>query len=249
MQPLPNVRGSSLHFRDRSRCTRKLLSRLLTEGTISRNDRVLAIGATEFERDLFRDFGFPDVTLTGFAGESDVDARNLPFDSDSFEIVFEEAVLHHLDRPHLGAFEMYRVASKSIIICESEENLFTNLLAKLGIAESYEVSAVRDEGGLTGGVNNTQIPNHVYRWYRSELPKVFRSLDPTRPPEYTVERSVQLYGKLGAAGRFLESLTSLLLPGFGNSFAFHLRKHGGPLLPWLTKENGSIRLASSSRSR
>ena len=99
------------------------------------------------------------------------------------------------------------------------------------------------EGGSTGGVNNTQVPNHVYRWYRSELPKVFRSLDPSREPVYTVERSLQLYGQLGPVGRLIESAASALLPGFGNCFAFHLQKRAGALQPWLAEADGVVRFS------
>ena len=30
------------------------------------------------------------------------------------------------------------------------------------------------------------------------------------------------------------------------SFAFHLRKHGGPLLPWLSAQNGNIRFSNTA---
>ena len=50
------------------------------------------------------------------------DAYDLPFDDDSFDLVFAGNLLHHLTRPDDAIREMARVSRDSIAICEGNRN-------------------------------------------------------------------------------------------------------------------------------
>ena len=50
----------------------------------------------------------------------------------------------------------------------------------LNFAEKYELSAISssDEFGDQGGVDNTSIPNYIYRWTEHEIEKLVNSYNP-----------------------------------------------------------------------
>ena len=77
---------------------------------------------------------------------------------------------------------MYRVARKGVLIIEARDSLLMKTMVKLNVAEKYEISAVthQDEYGDYGGVDNTEIPNYVYRWTEREVNKLLKSLDPSK---------------------------------------------------------------------
>lgn len=230
----------------RSRATIALLCHALDAGSLTLQDEVLVIAAGPFERALFCELGFQNVTYSNVADdEVPVDARCLPFPDASYDLVFVEAALHHLDRPHSAIYEMVRVSRRSVVICETQQHWLQDLMIKLGVGEEYEISAVADHGGASGGVNNTGIPNHVYRWAPGELLKVFRSLEPARTIDANVEYAWDLHGKGGIAGKIACSVGHRVLPRLGNCFALHFNKARSKIQPWLTEEHGFPTLAHS----
>lgn len=46
------------------------------------------------------------------------DAADLPFETDSFDVVFEANLLHHLDEPQRAVAEMTRVARQAVVVLE-----------------------------------------------------------------------------------------------------------------------------------
>tara|TARA_B110000438_G_C15780364_1_gene636031 strand:+ start:826 stop:1002 length:177 start_codon:yes stop_codon:yes gene_type:complete len=52
------------------------------------------------------------------------------------------------------------------------------LLVKLGYVADYELRAVFDNECLHGGVNNSEIPNFVYRWTENEVEKTINTFMP-----------------------------------------------------------------------
>jgi hypothetical protein len=89
---------------------------------------------------------------------------------------------------------MVRVSRRSVVICENLDNLLLRLMLRLGMAEKYEVSAVKAHNGKFGGMNGSHVPNFVYRWLRGELVKVFLSLDPTQKAWVQVTYAWDNYG-------------------------------------------------------
>ena len=90
------------------------------------------------------------------------------------------ACIHHCSRPHNAIIEMYRVAKKGILVIESKDSFFMQLMIKLKLAEEYELSAINNPDSFDdqGGVDNTNIPNFVYRWTEHEVKKLINSYNP-----------------------------------------------------------------------
>lgn len=223
-----------------SKATRRLLADELETGRFFKDDAVLTLGAGIHEMDVFSDAGFTNVTHTNIDQDTPIDARTLPFPADTFDIVFTEGTLHHLDKPHQAIYEMVRVSRRSIVICETQDNFLMRLLLWIGIAENYEVSAVRTHGGRSGGLNGTDIPNYVYRWRSGELDKVFKALNPVKPAWVRVVYEWDNYGAGGIIGDLVCRMGNFFMPKFGNCFALHYDKTKGTLFPWLSETRQGI---------
>ena len=70
---------------------------------------------------------------------------------------------------------MYRVSKKGVLIIESNVSLIVRTAVKLNFAEEFEISAVKS--GSTG-VDDTNIPNYIYRWTEREIYKLINSYKP-----------------------------------------------------------------------
>ena len=168
---------------------RKVLTKLLREGLLETDQAVLAVCAGTAEQDLFLELGFTNVTLTnveipalppddtsiGWAVEN---AQQLSFSDGHFDFVFVSDGLHHCSAPHTALLEMYRVSRIGVIVIESRDSMIMRMAVKLGLSPDYELEAVFDHNGTAGGMNNTGIPNYIYRWTEHEFRKVIRSYDP-----------------------------------------------------------------------
>ncbi len=67
-----------------------------------------------------------------------IDASNLPFPCNSFDIVSVHDGLHHIPKPAQAVKEMMRVAKKGIIIIEPAKSFITEIAILLGISLRYE---------------------------------------------------------------------------------------------------------------
>ena len=141
------------------------------------------------DRNVFMELAFIDVVITNIDNDFSSktiypyswDKQNLEeltFPDNSFDYVVVHAGLHHCRSPHKALLEMYRVAKKAIIAFEPTDNFTVRLMQKINLAQTYEYTAVIANEGKSGGVNNTQIPNYIYRWTKAEIEKVINSYDP-----------------------------------------------------------------------
>ena len=142
---------------------------------------ILAVCAGQFERNLFEKLNFTNCTVTNIS--TGHDAHDLPFEDQEFDVGFVHAGLHHCRRPHQALTELYRVSSRTIVI-ESRDSSVMRIATTLSLSESYEVSACAANDWKSGGVDNTPVPNYVYRWTEREIEKVVRSYDPTGDPAF-----------------------------------------------------------------
>ena len=85
--------------------------------------------------------------------------------------------IHHSSKPHNAVLELYRVSSKGVLIIEANDSIISRLACKLGFSEEYELSAVK-KNITSGGVDNSIIPNYVYRWTEREIIKLNKSFEP-----------------------------------------------------------------------
>ena len=158
---------------------------------LATTDSVIAVCAGSRERDVFAELGFTNVLITNlddritdeaaFApfGWSLQDAQNLSASDASFDFAFVADGLHHCSSPHKALLEMYRVSRKGLIAVESRDNLLMRVATSVGLSPEYELEAVIGNDFKWGGVDNTAIPNHIYRWTESEFKKTISSFDPS----------------------------------------------------------------------
>ena len=72
---------------------------------------------------------------------------------------------------------MYRVSTKGALIIEARDSFISKIACKFKFSEEYELSAVK-KNITTGGVDNTNIPNYVFRWTEREILKLLKSYKP-----------------------------------------------------------------------
>jgi SAM-dependent methyltransferase len=180
-----------------------VLADLLAEGTLARSDSILAVCAGERERDLFSRLGFSNVVISNIDEEENLacpppfvwshqDAQSLTYDDFSFDFSFVADGLHHCSSPHRAMLEMYRVARKGIVVIESRHSLLMRIANRVGLSPEYEVEAVVGSEFERGGVNDTSIPNYIYRWTESELMRTIKAFSPYGPPKFRFSYGLNL---------------------------------------------------------
>jgi SAM-dependent methyltransferase len=191
----------------RSDFVERVLSDLMRDGVLTRSTSVLAICAGLPERDTFAKLGFANVVISGLdhrVNEEDLhpfawrreDAQDLTLEDDSFDFAFVSDGLHHCSAPHRAMLEMYRVAKRGIIVFESRDSVLMRLACRIGLSSEYELEAVVSDDFSRGGVNNSGIPNFVYRWTEAEFEKTIRSFNPRGQHDFRFFYALNLpYGR------------------------------------------------------
>jgi SAM-dependent methyltransferase len=242
-----------------------VLTTLMSDAELRVSDSILAVCAGSAERDLFVRLGLLNSVISNVDDRmtraqfepldwSYEDATNLTFPDGSFDFALVADGLHHTSAPHRAMLEMYRVARRGIVVIESRDNLLTRLASRLGLSSEYEVEAVIDNDFRQGGLDNTDVPNYVYRWTESEFTKTIRSFDPigrhgfrffyalNLPYERTELNRNELKARvLGLADPVLGLVTRVFKKQC-NSFAMVALKPRIPddLWPWLALDDGRV---------
>ena len=221
---------------------RRTLQRLLDEGIADTAMSVLVVAGGALDRDVLHAAGFRDVTVTNIA--EGVDAEELPFEDDSFDLAVVSAGLHHCRSPHRALLELYRVARRAAVALEARDSALLRLATRLNALEDYELTAVAANDFRGGGVQDTAIPNYVYRWTEREVEKTIRSYAPHARHRmrffHELEIPFSVVDMTGgplrrtAARVALPALRALtrVAPKQANLFAFAVVKPG-ELQPWL----------------
>jgi SAM-dependent methyltransferase len=238
------------------------LRRLLGQGRLRRDMRVLLVCGTQLDRDVFHALGFDDVLITNLNdqhGESELapfrwgreDVESLSFPDNSFEVVVVRHGLHHCRQPHKALCEMYRVAQTGVLLFEPCVNPLVKLGQKFRVGQTYEVHAVADNGLVQGGVNNTAIPNLVHRWTACEVMQTLRAFAPEYDFSTWVDYHMEIHwndlrskrNKLPlflAAGAWpLLWLITRIYPKLANTMAVYVEKPG-QLQPWLRQDGDGV---------
>ena len=111
------------------------------------------------------------------------DAQNIASPDESFAQIIIANALHHCRYPHRALVEMYRVAGRGILCFENRDSALMRLAARFGMAQQYEYEAVYGNAMKFGGVDNTAIPNYIYRWTEREIHKTVATFAPEVVPK------------------------------------------------------------------
>ena len=228
----------------------------------NKNASILVIGGGTNDKLVFQENGFIDVTISNIdERQSDNEyypyrhcfqnAENLSYKDNEFDYVIAHATLHHFSSPHRGLTEMYRVSKKGVVVIESRDSWLMTLLIRFKVTPDYETAAIYDNNCKYGGVNNTCIPNYIYRWTEHEIEKTIKSFAP-----YVRHKILYRYGsdKPSATKRSksfykkiiinilspIYNLTVKFFPKQQNLFAFFITKPVIPddLQPWIKFDDG-----------
>ena len=159
----------------------------LIQKYLNQESKILVVGSGLNDYQIFQEAGFTNVTFSNFNGTmmdninfEQIDINNIKKENESYDFVVAHACIHHCSKPHAGILEMYRVAKKGVLVIESRDSLLMKIMIKLKISEKFELSAISsgDQFGDHGGVDNSNIPNYVYRWTETEITKLINSYDP-----------------------------------------------------------------------
>jgi ubiquinone/menaquinone biosynthesis C-methylase UbiE len=145
---------------------------------------ILIVGGSYRDANVVYRAGFRRITLSNIEPMADaektslVDAKltllyadleNLPFPDNSYDVVLAHEVLHHCRSPHRALLEMLRVCRKHVILMEPNDSLTMRVLIKLRFSFPYELPAVTSNNYEKGGVQNSNIPNYIYRWNKRSV--------------------------------------------------------------------------------
>lgn len=222
----------------------------------------LVVAGDETDRDALAAAGFTDVTISNLGRRDDaealapfrwahLDAEALELAEGSFAQVVAHMGLHHCASPHRALLEMYRVASRAVLAIENRDSLLLRLAGRAGLVGDFELEAVRDGGYRAGGLRNTGVPNHVYRWTEREIEKTIGSADPAhavrieffhnlRFPEQRIGEARGLRRMAFAAARAPVAAVARLFPSQANVFAFLIDKGARRLRPWMDSSGGRM---------
>ncbi len=243
----------------RQRFVERVLGEILRYDGTATSATWLAVCGGQTERDSFLKIGLRDATISNFDARvsgSDVlpftwsaqNALQLAFADRSFDYAFVSDGLHHCSSPHRALLEMYRVCRRAIIVIESRDSALMRLAEATGLTARYEIAAVIGNDFVFGGVDNTAVPNHVYRWTEREFEKTIQSFDPTSKHRFQYYYDLNLPKRTGSVGVFLRAvappltLFTRVFPRQCNTFAMIAHRPRDPedLWPWLRRDGEKI---------
>jgi ubiquinone/menaquinone biosynthesis C-methylase UbiE len=239
----------------------RVLTTLLQDGTLTRDDSILVICGGTTDIDTLRQIGFRDVTISN-VDERHIekvrpyrwirqDAEQLTFPDRSFDWTMVHAGLHHCASPHKALIEMCRVSRNGAVVIEARDSTLVRVGAAFGFADHYEIEAVVTNGWTQGGVQNGPIPNFVYRWTEREVRKTIESAFPHKVNDirffYAMRDPFERLSMSGIGKRVmavglwaLARAMHVLMPKQCNSFGFVIRDTG-ELKPWMDPTGGGMR--------
>jgi SAM-dependent methyltransferase len=246
---------------------RESLEKLLHEGQLQKDHRILVLCAGDKDKQVFEGLGFENVTISNLSknlrpdefapfGARAFDAEEIACDDGEYDYCVVHAGLHHCQSPQRAILEMYRVAKTGILFIEPNDSAFIRLACRLGFAQEFEVASTIGKTNFKGGgLRFGGIPNFVYRFTAREVEKCIETNAPYARHHYRVLLRMQVYWEayrlhrsafVRLGSRLARPIVSLLgtLPWFANNIAVAVLKPdlGRELHPWLTQLDGEIQL-------
>lgn len=243
---------------------KKFYEKIINKIIIDKNSKILVVGGTKYDSNIFEKNNFLNVTISNLDKNNDYypykhslqDLRKLNLEDDSFDYVVANACIHHTSRPHQAILEMYRVSSKGIIVIEGNDSLLIKIANYFGMSQEYELSAVisGDYSHDLGGVDNTNIPNFVYRWTEREVYKLISCYEPQFNHEinfyydsdFEGYKNVKKTNLISPILFLLETITKfyfLIFKKEKNLFSFFINKSERKLNDWISNvENKKVEI-------
>ena len=240
--------------------------KIVREKIKSRAASILVCGGGALDKAVFEELEFHDVTITNLdtrIGANDYspfkwkfeNAEALSFDDCAFDYVVIHAAIHHASLPHKLLTEMYRVSKRGLLAFENRDSVTMRLLERLSLTQIYEHAAVYYNDCKYGGMNNSDIPNFVYRWTEREVEKTIQAYAPyfKHQISYSYGTAFPCTPDLEAQGSLKKTFLNVLRPLYWlftkiftrqqNLFAFYVEKPlpQKALFPWLIFDEGKIK--------
>lgn len=162
---------------------KKFYEKKIQDHIKNKEDTILVLGAGQLDREILEKKKFLNVKLSNISNNDNLDnleilnLHNLDIKDGEFDYCIAHACIHHSSQPHKAILEMYRVSKKGILIIESTDSFLSRLACKFKLSEEFELTAVKKNISF-GGVDNSRIPNFVFRWTEREIYKLFNSYKP-----------------------------------------------------------------------
>jgi ubiquinone/menaquinone biosynthesis C-methylase UbiE len=227
---------------------------------------ILVCGGGADDKKAFESCGFRNVTISNISSEmasynwepytyNIENAESLSFPDNSFDYVVIHEAIHHASSPHRMVTEMYRVARKGVMATEARDSFVMRVMIKLNFTQDYEYFGIY-LNGFTGGVNNTEIPNFIYRWTEREIEKTIKSYAPYAKHTFKYNYATRFpfllkHDKKGflkyIALRMVQpifGLFTLLFKSQQNLFCFYIEKPKIPqdIFDWIAWDESTNRL-------
>ena len=163
--------------------------KVIKQNILDKKNSILVVAGSQNDFLIFRELKYKNVTISNLDERllddqfkpynwSRQNAECLTFADKSFDYVVVNMGLHHCFSPHKALLEMYRVAYKGVICIENRDSFLMKILINLNLSYKYELPAVFLNNCEYGGVQNSEIPNYIYRWKENEVKKTINCYAP-----------------------------------------------------------------------
>tara|TARA_A100001015_G_scaffold288585_1_gene359579 strand:+ start:326 stop:997 length:672 start_codon:yes stop_codon:yes gene_type:complete len=149
----------------------------------NKDAKILVLGAGTLDKNVFKTLKYKNVTYSNIDNTNEnnlnffTNIHEIKLKDNEFDYCVAHACIHHSSKPHNAILELYRVSRRGSLIIESSDSLLSQIACKLNFSEEYELSAVK-KNITSGGVDNSNVPNYVYRWTEREVSKLIKSYKP-----------------------------------------------------------------------
>ena len=200
-----------------------------------KKSKILVLWEVSLDINLFKRLEYSNVTFSNIENTNEKNLNiyenihDIKIDDSSYDYCVAHACIHHSSKPHLAVLELYRVSTKGALIIEARDSILSRLACYYKISEEYELSAVK-KNKSSGGVDNSDIPNYVFRWTEREVSKLMKSYKP--------EIDHKIYYDYGFNIKFTKSIFINLI---FKLFFFIFKKQQNLFSFFINKENCKLR--------
>ena len=206
----------------------------------NKNSHIIVLGAGNLDQEIFEELGYKNVTFSNIENSDEKklnfyeNIHDIKLKDNSYEYCIAHACIHHSSKPHQAILELFRVCSKGSLIMEANDSFISRVACKLKLSEEYELSAIK-KNITTGGVDNTNIPNYVYRWTEREVIKLMKSFRPDLKHKIFFNYSSHIKFTQSKAIKIFFDIIFLIFPKQKNLLSIYIDKDNLIMNDWIKK--------------